>query len=101
LDLIYFFHISKVVNEARDFILQLGERRNIHASVTIAHVFSPVSIFAILVTAGLFVVNAFSCDFWAALHSEMEEYICDEASSTASLHWMTAGRRGHKLHVAF
>lgn len=99
---ITFFHIPKVVNEARDFILQLGERKEIHASITVAHVFSPVSIFATLVTADLFVANAFNYDFWALLHSEMEEYICDmEASSTASLHWVIPGRRDHKLHVGY
>ncbi|XP_021935018.1 methyltransferase-like protein 17, mitochondrial isoform X2 [Zootermopsis nevadensis] len=31
----------KVINEARDFILQLGKGEEIHPSVTVAHVFSP------------------------------------------------------------
>jgi len=34
----------KVTNEARDFILQLNKGTDMHSSMPVAHVFSPVSI---------------------------------------------------------
>jgi hypothetical protein len=40
---IVLFYVSEVTNEARDFILELERRNEIHAA-TVAHVFSPVSI---------------------------------------------------------
>lgn len=96
------FYMFKVINEVRDFILQLGERKEGHMSVAAVHVFSPVSKFSALVTADLFVVNYFCYDFGAVLNNEMEEYISDmEACSTALSHWSITGRRDHKLHVSF
>jgi hypothetical protein len=41
--IIVLFYISEVINEARDFILELERRNEIHTA-TVAHVFSPVSI---------------------------------------------------------
>lgn len=38
------FTFLKVTNEARDFILQLNKGTDMHSSMAVAHVFSPVSI---------------------------------------------------------
>jgi hypothetical protein len=43
INVIVLFYISEVTNEARDFILELERRNEIHTA-TVAHVFSPVSI---------------------------------------------------------
>jgi len=52
--------LLKVTNEARDFILQLNKGTDMHSSMPVAHVFSPVSITEVNQMTTSFLVSVFS-----------------------------------------